>query len=234
MKLSSNLYQSKNTQEKAKGMAVGILLGGFAGGLTGATLGLIEANQKVKSLPVESVTVKKKEPIYQQKEIGKIPQDQYIPYDTFFYYSTNATPTKPVYEKVPLKDEKGNVIYREYEQTFQGHGKPIVINKTSPVKEPIFQGYEVTMIPDEKEVCMYDNNGYEKCTTILKGHHVRYYPIVKKIQIDTITVPEVRFETGVSYLKHAIIGGLIGAGTGSVIGGIVGAILGKLLGNDEE
>jgi len=61
-------------------LAIGLVsaqIGGVIGALLGATL----ANKKIESLPVKTVTITVKEPVYEVKEIGKIPQDKIVKLD---------------------------------------------------------------------------------------------------------------------------------------------------------
>ena len=233
MQIKSNLYSDK--PKLGDSILKGATIGAGVGGATGIILGAIEANKKVKALPVESVTLNIKEPVYETKEIGKIPKNQYVP--SWPWNSVNTTPTEPVYEKVPLKDKNGNVIYKEYQQTFQGHGKPLVNYETKEVKEPTFNGYSQSIWEDSDTDC-YTTEEYDyydeeyktvtRCYEDIDGYWVRFYPKIDYKVIDTYQKPVVKFETGVSYAQHMILGGLMGAAVGGVIGGVLGAVVNKL------
>ncbi|MCS7243163.1 MAG: hypothetical protein RMJ36_00270 [Candidatus Calescibacterium sp.] len=222
MKLNNNLYSSKKSGEN---IVKGVGIGAAGGAIVGSILGGIQANKKVKALPIETVEVKIKEPVYETREIGKIPPNQYVP--SWPWGSVNNNPTESVYEKFPIKDESGKVVYKEYTQTFQGHGKPVVNYTTQEVKEPIFKGYSQTIWEDIDEYCI-KNEYTEKCYQEVKGYWIRFYPKIDYKIIDTYQKPHVKFETGISYLEHILVGGLAGAAIGGIVGGVVAAALTKL------
>lgn len=219
MKVRSDLYSNKSNVGKS------VVKGALAGGVVGAILGGIQANKKIKSLPVETVEVKIKEPVYETKEIGKIPKDQYIP--PWSWGFVNTTPTESVYEKVPVKDENGKVLYKEYTQTFQGHGKPIVNYETKEVKEPIFKGYNQIIRADIDQNCIDES---DICSEEIEGYWIHFSPKIEYKVIDTYQKPKIKFETGISVLEHVIVGGLIGA----AVGGVVGAVLSKLFSKEQK
>jgi len=241
MQIKSNLYnntlpQTSKTkkyddemkwfydEERREDIEFGALVGAVGGGIGGAVLGKIQADRKIKSLPVESVTLTIKEPVYEEKEIGKIPRD----YKSFSRWGADERkPEVPVYRKVPVKDSEGNVVYKEYERTFSGHGKPEVKYVTRQVKDPIFEGYDYFVREETEEVCKRHFD-HEHCREVTVGYKIRYYPKIKEEVIDTYEEPVIKFETGVNVAKHIIVGGLIGAAVGGVIGGITAAILNKL------
>ena len=202
-------------------------------------------------MPIESVTLTYKEPMYETKKIGKIPKDQYV--RTWFgWYSSNVdftpsepvyeftpsdpvyefTPSEPVYEKVPVKDANGNVVYKEVTKTFTGHGEPIVNYYTQQVKEPVFQGYSQRVITDYDYECYYhehydgnDGTMHLHCKEEVRGYWVRFYPKVDYKIIDTYQVPTVEFEHGVDVAGKVMTGTVIGAGLGAVLGGVIGAVV---------
>ena len=136
----------------AIGGPIGVAIGGIIGAVVGGVAGGIKALKEIEKVPVESITLNYKEPIYENKEIGKIPESEYISKskldDNDIKKIINAIPTKSIIQQVPLKDENGKVIYKEIQKTFSGHGKPVVSYKTEEVKEPILQGWKQSIKAD--------------------------------------------------------------------------------------
>jgi len=209
MQIKSNLYSDK--PKLGDSILKGATIGAGIGAFTGMVVGYMEADKKVNSLPIESVTVTFKEPLYETKEIGKIPEDKYVKDWPGWngWKDIYDIPTKPVYEKVPLKDENGNVIYKEHQQTFQGHGKPVVQYdpRGGAVFEPIFNGYDYEVFEDTKTNC-YTNGEEEVCQKYVVGYWIKFYPDIDYKVIDTYGKPVVKFQTGVSYGGHMILGRL--------------------------
>jgi gas vesicle protein len=244
MQIKSNLYNnaltqtSKNSENKRDddnkvNIGKSILLGTVGGGLAGSALGWIQAEKKIKSLPVETVTLNIKEPIYKTQEIGKIPKDQTvaikwwggIDLDNF-----RQEPKVPIYKEVLVKDNNGNVVYNEYQKSFSGHGEPIVNYVTKQVKEPVFLGYSSKAWPIRREFCYTNDN----CRWETTGYRIIFSPKVEKKVVDTYQQPVVKFKTGISVAEHVIVGGLIGAAVGGVLGGVVAAILNKLSESEDK
>ncbi len=134
------------------GGALGFVIGGIIGSIFGAAI----AYKKIKSLPKEKVEITVKEPVYETKEIGKIPENTYFKgskldlnkLKEFIEKMEKLPATKAVYEKVPVLDENGKVKYNEYKKVIEDHGKPIVTKKEEVVKMPEFKGYNTVLYPD--------------------------------------------------------------------------------------
>ncbi|MGC8814584.1 MAG: hypothetical protein ACP5O4_00010 [bacterium] len=146
----------------------------------------------------------------------------------WFGNKVDLTPTDPIYEKVPVKDETGKVVYKEVTKTFTDHGKPIVYYNTYEVKEPVFNGYNQNVIADYDTDCYphehADGTVHEHCVEEVRGYWVKFYPQIDYKVIDTYQVPQVEFEHGVDVAGMAMKGLALGAAIGGVIGGVVGAI----------
>ena len=232
LSIKNNLFKANSDDSIKKGEAIlgGAVIGAGVGAVGGAIYGYNQAQNEIQKVPIESVTLTYKEPMYETKEIGKIPKDQYV--RTWFgWYSSNVdfTPSDPVYEKVPVKDANGNVVYKEVTKTFTDHGKPIVNYYTQQVKEPVFQGYSQIVITDYDYDCYYhehyDGTMHEHCKEEVRGYWVRVYPKVDYKIIDTYQVPTVEFEHGVDVAGKVMTGMAIGAGLGAVLGGVIGAVV---------
>jgi len=112
----------------ATGLAIGGPIGAAIDGIIGAVIGGvargIKALKKIKKVPVESITLNYKEPVYENKEIGKITESKYISKrksdENDIKNIINAVPTKYIIQKIPLKDEDGKVIYKEIQKIFSG------------------------------------------------------------------------------------------------------------------
>jgi hypothetical protein len=214
--IKNNLFKKANP-EKAGCILIGALLGGLSGASVGLLFGAAKAHDEIKKVPLETVTLTYKEPTYVSKEIGKIPEDKYVP-NWGWFTNIDNTPTKPVIEKVPVKDENGKVVYKEIVKTFSGHGKPVVSYQTKEVKEPVFQGWSQNVIPDA-------HSNY---------YWVRYWPKITYNVIDTYQEPKVIFEHGVNEDKYGLKGVLIGGVVGAAVGGIIGAVLYNLYNDDKK
>ncbi len=230
--IKNNLFKANSNNDNKKGEAIlnGAAVGAGVGFIGGMLYGFNEAANEVKKVPVESVTLTYKEPLYETKEIGKIPKNQYV--RTWWGWSSSNvdfTPTESVYEKAPVKDANGNVLYKEVTKTFTDHGKPIVNYYTKEVKEPIFKGYSQSVITDTDEDCYThehsDGTVHEHCTEEVRGYWVRFYPKIDYKVVDNYQVPQVRFEHGVDVFGKVMKGTLIGTGLGAVLGGVIGAVV---------
>ena len=224
MEIRNNLFKAnrpkpkKNDYTKGEVIAGGVFYGGLVGAVGGSVYGYNQAQNEIKKVPVESVTLTYKLPTYETKEIGKIPHDQYIRGGWWYGSgSINMTPVEPVHAKVPVKDDSGKVVYMEVTKTFSGRGKPIINYNTYVVKEPVFKGYTQDIIPDK-----YCDIEYERCE--VRGYWLRFYPKVDYNVIDTYQVPQVRFEHGVDVLGKTMKGMAIGTAVGAIIGGIIAAV----------
>jgi len=226
MEIKNNLFKAnnhkpnKNDYTKGEVILGSAFLGAGVGAIGGLVYGYNKAQNEIKKTPVESVTLTYKLPTYETKEIGKIPHDQYI--RSGWWYgsgSINLTPTESVYEKVPVKDDSGKVVYKEVTKTLSGYGKPIINYNTYAVKEPVFNGYTQDIIPDKD--CYYANE-YRQCE--VRGYWIKFYPRVDYKVIDTYQVPQVRFEHGVDVLGMTMKGLALGTVVGGIIGGIIGAV----------
>jgi hypothetical protein len=216
----ANNYDDYYTKEEV--IAGGVFYGGLVGAIGGLIYGYNQARNEIKKKPVESVTLTYKLPTYETKEIGKIPQDQYIRRGWGYGSgSINLTPIEPVYEKVPVKDDSGKVVYKEVTETLSGYGKPIINYNTYEVKEPVFKGYTQDIILDKD--CYYDyDDEYTECE--VRGYWIRFYPRVDYKVIDTYQVPQVRFDHGVDVLGKTMKGLALGTAVGAIMGGILGAV----------
>ncbi len=226
LEIKSNLFKAnkpkpkKNDYKKGEVILGSAFLGAGVGAIGGLIYGYNQAQNEIKKMPVESVTLTYKLPTYETKEIGKIPHDQYIRGGWWYGSgSINLTPIEPVYEKVPVKDDNGKVVYREVTKTLSGYGKPIINYNTYAVKEPVFNGYTQDIVPDK--YCYYDD-GYRRCD--VRGYWIKFYPRVDYKVIDTYQVPQVRFEHGVDVLGKAMKGMALGTAVGAIIGGVLGAV----------
>jgi len=230
MEIKSNLFKAnkpkpkKNNYKKGEVILGSAFLGAGAGAIGGLVYGRNQAQNEIKKMPVESVTLTYKLPTYETKEIGKIPHDQYIKSELrerdsgWWYGKVDLTPTKPVYEKVPVKDDSGKVVYREVTETFSGRGKPIINYNTYEVKEPVLKGYTQHIIKDKNFHRDIERRGF------FFGNWFEFYPIVDYNVIDTYQVPQVRFEHGVDVFGITLKGMALGAAAGGIIGGILGAL----------
>jgi hypothetical protein len=224
MEIKNNLFKANNYKgrktnyTKGEAIAGGVFYGGLVGGIGGLVYGYNQAQKEIKKTPPETVTLTYKLPIYETKEIGKIPHDQYIRSGWYGSGSINMTPVEPVHAKVPVKDDSGKVVYKEVTQTFSGYGKPIIYYNTYTVKEPVFNGYTQDIIPDK-----YCDTKYERCE--VRGYWLRFYPRVDYNVIDTYQVPKVKFEHGVDVLGMTMKGLALGTAVGGIIGGILGAVV---------
>ena len=229
MEIRNNLFKANKPRPKGNEKGKVILGSAFLGAGVGAIGGLIygynQAQNEIKKTPVESVTLTYKLPTYETKEIGKIPQDQYIKSELderdsgWWYGKVNLTPTKPVYEKVPVKDDSGKVVYREVTETFSGRGKPIINYNTYEVKEPVLKGYTQHIIKDQHFHYDEERRGF------FFGNWFKFYPKVDYNVIDTYQVPQVSFEQNVDVLGMTMKGLALGAVVGAIIGGWCGWIL---------
>jgi hypothetical protein len=225
LEIKNNLFKAnnhkpnKNDYTKGEVVLGSAFLGAGVGAIGGLIYGYNQAQNEIKKTPVESVTLTYKLPTYETKEIGKIPHDQYI--RSGWWYgagSINLTPIEPVYEKVPVKDDSGKVVYREVTETFSGRGKPIINYNTYEVKEPVLKGYDQHIIKDQ--YYHYD----EECRRYFFGNWFKFYPKVDYNVIDTYQVPQVTFEQNVDVLGKTMKGLALGAVVGGIIGGIIGAV----------
>jgi hypothetical protein len=230
--IKNNLFK-KGEPEQAKNIVKGVVVGGAAGAFVGSLYGYLKAQDEVNKVPIETVTLTYGEPTYVSKEIGKIPENKYVP-NWGWFTSTDNTPTKPVIEQVPVKDENGKVVYKEVTKTFSGHGKPVVKYETKQVKEPVFLGWNQNIIEDTSKNCYTDSNGSKHCTTITHGYWIRYWPKINYNVIDTYEKPEVKFDHGVNEGKYILNGLLIGTAMGAAVGGIIGAVLYNLYNDDKK
>jgi hypothetical protein len=223
MEIKNNLFKTNKPRTKGNEKGKVILGSAFLGAGVGAIGGLIygynQAQNEIKNAPVESVTLTYKLPTYETKEIGKIPQDQYLKSELgerdsgWWYGKVDLTSTKPVYEKVPVKDDTGKVVYREVTETFSGRGKPIINYNTYEVKEPVLKGYTQRIIKDEYYHYDKERGGF------FYGNWIKFYPRVDYNVIDTYQVPQVSFEHGVDVLGKTMKGLALGAVVGAIIGG---------------
>ncbi len=231
--IKNNLFKANSNSRKGEAILGGAFAGATVGFVGGIFYGFNEAANEVKKVPVESVTITYKEPLYETKEIGKIPKNQYVRV-WWGWSSSNVdfTPTESVYEKAPVKDANGNVVYKEVTKTFSNHGKPIVNYYTKEVKEPIFKGYSQSVVADTDEDChtreKIDGTVQEYCTEEIRGYWVRFYPKIDYKVIDNYQVPHVRFEHGVDVVGKLMKGALMGAGLGAVLGGVIAAVVSSI------
>ncbi len=233
MMIKNNLFKKVDPVGVILGGVEGVILGGISGVCVGALYGAFKAEDEINKVPVETVTLTYKEPTYVSKEIGKIPEDKYIP-NLGWLTNIDNTPTKPVIKEVPVKDEDGRVVYKEVVKTFSGHGKPVFSYQTKEVKEPVFLGWKQNVIADENTYCQEYDNGLKYCTTYVHGYWVRYWPKITYNVIDTYEKPEVKFDHGVNVGKYILNGVLIGGVVGAAVGGIIGAALYNLYNDDKK
>jgi len=240
LEIKNNLFKANYDSKGKKGEAIltGAFIGAGVGAVGGAMAGSIKAQNEIKKVPVESVTITYKEPVYETKEIGKIPRNQYVRTWGWFGGQVDLTPTEPVYEKVPIKDESGKVFYKEVTKTFTDHGKPVVNYNTVEVKEPVFNGYTHYVRADYYVDCYShehsDGTMHEHCTQEILGYWFRFTPKIDYKVIDTYQVPEVKFEHGVDVGGMILKGLALGTAVGAVMGGVIGAVVYSISQMDKE
>jgi len=202
MIIKNSLFK-KVDPEKAENILNGAVAGVLLGAGIGAIYGGIEANNEISKVPVQTVTLTYKKPIYGIREIGKIPEDKYAPGGI----DLNPIPNKPVLGKAPLKDQNGRVMYREIEVSVSGHGTPKVFYDKKPVLERVVESWG----------------------SYTKGNVIGYYPITTYVVADEYLEPiGVTFEHGVNVGKYVFNNALKGALIGTVVGGVIGAVLPNL------
>jgi hypothetical protein len=224
MMIKNNLFKKVDPEGTMLAGIGGAIVGGISGMCAGALYGAFKAEDEIRSVPIETVTLTYKEPTYVSKEIGKIPEDKYVS-NWGSFTNIDNTPTKPVIKEVPVKDENGKVVYKKVVKTFSGHGKPVVSYQKKEVKEPIFLGWNQNVIADTSTNCYTDSKGSEHCTTNVDGYWVRYSPKITYNVIDTYEKPEVKFDHGVNEGKYILNGLLIGGVVGAVVGGVIWAFM---------
>lgn len=193
-------------------------------------MGLKDAERVIKKIPVETVKLEYKKPIYTEQVIGEIPQDTHI-HKSVLQDSDikdvvgNKQLYKPVIADVPVMNE-GGVVYREVNEEVSGHGKPVVEYETEEVKVPVFRGYRWEISADDASVRCLENSSKDSCRADVNGYDIKFYPNIEYRVVDTYQRPKVRFENNVDILGHTIKWAIGGA----VVGGVVGAILGAIYG----
>ena len=236
LSIKNGLFKTENNTQKGKDILTGAAIGAGVGAVGGALYGYNQAQNEIQKVPIQTVEITKKEPIFENKEIGKIPKDQYVPNSWWWGNKIDTTPTEPVYAKVPVKDQNGKVVYKEWTETVSGHGKPVVSYETKEVKEPVFKGFKQYTYEDTHTSCYtykdtdYDGNTVykERCTTYVDGIWIRFSPNVDYVVVDKYQVPQVKFEHGVDVFGKVMNGMLIGTALGAVIGGVTGAIINSI------
>ena len=223
MKVRGDLFggddraRRKMLNDALKGAGIGAGAGAIIGGIYGG----YKAEKEIEKQPLESITLNWKEPIYKQEVIGKIPEDYYEPAYGGIGWGHSVKPTEPVIRDVPVKDQAGNVVYKEVTKTFTGHGKPVVNWVDKPVKEPHFEGYHEETVADYDYYTDDDGNVYRE----LRGYWHYFYPDIRYQTIDKYQVPEVKFEHGVDVMGKVLTYAALGAAIGGVTGGVIGALI---------
>jgi hypothetical protein len=227
MMIKKNLFKNQDADSVFVGISAfeGAVKGGLIGAGVGAIGGYLKAKYDIKQTPVETVKLTYKEPIYVKKEIGKIPEDEYIgksvlqDSDIENIVKNNNSLTKPVIENVPVRDESGKIVYKEINKEFSGHGKPVVEYKTEEVKDPVFEGYGWEVRGHAHAHCSNDSG-----TAHVSSYSIKFYPKIRYNVVDTYHKPEVKFENGVNILRYVSKGLWVGMVVGAVAGAIVGAL----------
>lgn len=240
--IKKNLFGNKNKENKILAIGLGVSVGAVGGALIGSHYSLKQAKKELQNIPLQTVTVTYKEPVYEEKELAKIPRDQYLKELNNIDYSL----VKPVYAKVPQLDENGNVVYREVTKTFVGRGEPIVRKYINEVRKPEFKGYDFKYKVDKEMKCTthiyylphYDpvNESthlrpyiHKECKEEIKGYWVRFTPKIDYKILDTYEGREVIFENKIDVKEKMLKGAIIGALIGGIVGGVIGAVLHNLV-----
>ncbi len=221
MKVKSGLFRTQNRKKVLTGAAIGAGIGAVGGAVYGNYL----AQKEIEKVPVESVTLSWKEPVYEHKVIGRIPEDYYEPAFGGIGWGHHNTPTEPVIRPVPVKDETGKVVYRNITKTFTGHGKPFVQWNTKEVREPIFNGWDERVVADYDVETYVDSEGNTHTYQEVRGYWHYFYPRIRYNVIDTYQVPDVKFEHGVNVAGKVLTYAALGAVIGGVAGGVIAALL---------
>ncbi len=224
MRVRSGLFEKRGRNKK--NVLIGAGIGAGVGAIGGGIYGDYLAQKEIENVPVKSVTLSWKEPVYQDKVIGYIPEDYYEPSTSWGWgWGHNVKPTKPVVRPVPLKDADGNVVYHNVTKTFTDHGNPVVHWETKEVKEPIFKGWNEETIADTDTYSYVDEDGNVHTYEEIDGYWHRFYPKISYKTIDTYQAPRVEFEHGVNVMGKVLTYAAIGAVIGGVTGGVIAALV---------
>ena len=145
---------------------IGTLAGaGAAGGaVIGAAVGGAMAAHAISKVPMQSVTVPFSAPSLHSEELGKIPQNDYVPTPDWTngmsmrwgYPSTdNGVPTVPVLRDNPSYQTTGAPRLVPTQETFTGRGTPTTSWETRNIQHHNMQGYQRTVTPHTESV--YDH-----------------------------------------------------------------------------
>lgn len=186
-------------------------IGAGAGFIGGGIYGVHKANQKIKELPTDTVTLGAHEtPIMEERVVGN---RTWVTVDNYDYDGDGNTDssvpnihTNQVTADYPLKNADGTVQMEHHPaKTVTDHGKAIVTEKEHSIREP----YNISNNT-------YISEGFSCVDVNVDYRTIGHY-----------TVPEVRFETGVSKFGHFMAYGLGGAAIGGVAGALVGLAMNK-------
>jgi hypothetical protein len=228
-------YRSSDVSilEKYRSEAIGGAVGFVAAGITGAVIAHSSAMADVNKLPVESVSLKWKEPIMQQKNLGQMPADYYQPNNVWGW--VNNSGKVDVVRDAPALDASGQPVMNPRSHTFTDHGKPVVRWQDMKIQDPQLKGWNESTLPDNERVMVghhtesvdsgrrdsqnriiYKDVEVDDYETRTKGWNHSFSADIDYKTVGTYTKPEVTFETGVSVGLRTFVGFLVGAGTGAV------------------